>query len=250
MSNTEFIVELSRGKLRGMAAINKFGRAADIDIGDGFVDIWEGNSLSVSNTYTFSEVADIGSISSTNTADKSEILIEGLDGNWETQFVNVTLDGTTVVSFEPKLIRINEIENIGANLIGNAIVHVDGTTVTAGVPIARHMRGIVSAGSDQSEQAIYSVPANKNILITSVWGNIVSNTASQAVINLQVRKFGAEFKTKHPAGITSTGGTHIMHKWLPFPKYAEKSDIKIRANSSVDNSSVAVGFGIILIDGH
>lgn len=252
MSHADFMVELSRGKLPGMTCINKHGKAGNVAIADGFVDIWDGNTLAVTpNTYTFSNTADIGSLSSDNTADKSILNIEGLDGNWNEVIQNATLDGTTVVSLDTTLIRVNRISNIGNALVGDAFCYVDGSTVTAGVPTPKeNIRAVVQAGLDQTQQAIYSVPIGKIVLMTNFWSNIAVKTSVAHILHFQIRNFGEVFRVRQPGGINSTGSGHFQHFWLPYIKVPAKSDIKIEGDSSANSAAIAAGFDMIIIDGN
>lgn len=250
-SEIGFMVQVSRGKIPGLASLNKHGKAGNIAINDGFVDIWDGQTLAAApNTYTFSSIADIGSLSSSDTADKSIIEIQGLDLNWDEVTQNATLDGTTVVALDTSLIRVNRMENMGDALVGNTFCYVDGSTVTAGVPTPKsNIRSIIQNGLNQTQQTIFSVAANKNILVTNFWANIAIKTAVASVVHFQVRRFGQEFSVKQPGGVNSTGTGHFQHFWIPYLKYPEKSDIKVEGDSSANGGALAAGFDTIIVDG-
>lgn len=101
---TEYLIEVSKGRVDGHSLITKFGRNGAV-----------GTSLthvSIGGFYETPTTAQSLEILSANTGDNPagagahKILIEGLDGNFDLQTEIITLNGTTPVALTKQFIRV------------------------------------------------------------------------------------------------------------------------------------------------
>ena len=77
---------IAKGDVTGTTFIHKFGNAPDFDTGDGEVDVWDGaedNTTWELMNYVYSTTDDIDSVSSSSAADTQDVVVEGLDANYD-----------------------------------------------------------------------------------------------------------------------------------------------------------------------
>jgi hypothetical protein len=130
-------LSIAQGNVTGTTFVHKFGNAPDFDQSDGFVTCWDGAEDGTAwelMNYVYSTTADIDSISSDNIADTQNVVVEGVDSNWELTTQTVTLNGQTRVALQTPLLRCFRAYNDNSvNLAGHVFVYVNGAT-TGGIP--------------------------------------------------------------------------------------------------------------------
>ena len=102
-------MSIAQGNVTGVSKVNKWGYAPDFDTGDNEVTVWDGAEDGATwelMRYVYSTTADIDSISSSDNTDDQDIVIEGLDSNWELVTQTATLNGQTRVALSTSLIRV------------------------------------------------------------------------------------------------------------------------------------------------
>lgn len=246
----DFFLEVAKGDVPGHSLVHKFGEAGDIDTADNFVDIWDGTTdANADKTYTFSTSADIDSISSADAGDGQDVEIQGLDANWDLVVQTVTLNGQTKVALTTDLIRVFRMKNMGStDFAGNVYCYVD-DTITTGIPdTSNKIRAIVQAGLNQTLMAMYTIPNGKTGYIFRRWTALSSKIAGYSSVRSFARPFGGVFQLKYSAALATTG-TSAKDENFHFPmKMPAKTDVKMMADSSVNNMAVSAGFDIILVD--
>ena len=244
---------IAQGNVTGVSNVNKFGNAPDFDTGDGEVYVWDGADDANENlmTYTFSTTADIDRLSSSSASDTMPIEVQGLDANYDLINQTITLTGQTPVALTTPLIRVFRLKNVGAvDIIGRVYCFVNVAT-TGGVPnTLTNIRALIDNGSNQTEMAIFTVPAGKTGYIDEVYASTAGGSrASNYIIKLRIRPFGQVFQLKHRRAINDNKD---LTKVFKTPEVAlEKSDIIMTAQAVATNitgSSVSAGFGIKLVD--
>jgi hypothetical protein len=235
---------ISLGHYSGGESIEQYGHNPDIDTGTVPETIW-----GVGGTYTWSTAAAIDSISSSDTDDVQDVLIDGLDADWETVEQTVTLQGQTRVALTTPLIRVNGMYNAGAvDLDGTVYVYED-TPLTAGTPDdATKIRGAIVDGDNQLLQCIYTVPAGHTALIYR--GYVAMSKKQTAVIEAawRARLFGGVFRTFGRTTVGSAGNTAFWKVWHFPPAMPEKTDLVIIAeDTTADNSGISCGFELMLL---
>jgi len=247
---------IAQGLVTGLSFVHKFGFAPDFDTGDGEVDVWDGaedNTTWEAMNYTFSTSGIINSISSSDAGDSQTLEIQGLDEDWELTTLSATLSGQTRVGFSPELIRVFRVKNINSTpLSGHAIVY-ENTAITDGVPDdATKIRAIVHPDADQTEMAIYTIPAGKTAYIRSF--NVAQAggvRSTNYLFKLFARKPGGVFQLKHRTAISSTGNPY-QHTYIePEGPFTEKTDIKMTVQvtaASITAAAAVAGFDLVLVD--
>jgi len=166
----DFYLEIAKGNVPGHSVVQKFGNAPDFDSTDGEVTVWDGAEDATAwelMRYVYSTTADIDSLSSSSAADTQDITIQGLDTNWELVNQTVTLNGQTRVALTTNLIRVFRAYNDnGTNLSGHIFIYVN-DTLTGGIPNTNaNIRCVIDPVNQQTEMAIYTIPAGKTGYLT------------------------------------------------------------------------------------
>ena len=202
----DFYFEVAQGNVPGYSTMNKFGENPDIDTGTSPEDIWD-----LGGIYTWSTTADIDYIVSSGATDGVDILITGLDTNWEEVNQTISLNGQTPVALTTALIRVYRAVNMGSNdLNGNVAIYVSaGTSVTAGVVADNdHIRAYVRDGNNQTLMCIYTVPAGFNAaFIAGYVAFSKGQVSATADFSWRARPFGGVFQVKSKIGLVSTGSS-------------------------------------------
>lgn len=240
-----FLLRVSAGLIPGMSFVNKFGENPGIDTATAPEDVWSYQGL-----YNFSTTADITKLSSSNAGDDQLVQVQGLDTDWNLSLQTATLDGQNKVTLGTPLVRVFRVKNIGStDIAGVLYCYVDGA-ITSGVPdVATTVRAVINGDNNQTEMAIYTVPAGKTGYLIShyVNGSRIGNNAS--ICTLRQRTFGGVFRIHYRTSLIGTGTNNDKNEMvIPLPLNA-KTDILWRVDSvSANNSGIAAGFSILLVD--
>jgi hypothetical protein len=246
---------IAKGDVTGSTFIHKFGNAPDFDTADNEVTVWDGAEDGTAweqMDYIFSSTADIDSVSS-SAADTQDIVIEGLDSNWNIVTQTVTLNGQNRVALSTDLIRVYRAYNDNStNLSGHVFVYVD-VTLSSGVPTdTTKIRAIIDPVNQQTEMAVYTIPAGKTGYLRDWYASTAgANRSSNYVIKLQAREFGKIFRIKHTAALADNGTSAYQHEYKEPETFTEKTDIIITAQmtaSGATDASISAGFDVVLVD--
>lgn len=243
--NTENVNEVALGNVVGSSSVNKFGENPDIDTGTVPEDIWD-----FGGTYTFSTTTDIDSISSSETGDTIEIIIQGLDVNWELVTQAVTLDGQTRVALTTPLIRCFRAYNPnGTLLVGTVYIYVNGT-LAGGVPTdSTTVRAIITPEHQQTMMCIYTIPSGKSGLLLGSYVSLSNTRATAAKLVMRGRTFNGVFRTMASVALATVGNSSFIRKPAVPSFIPEKTDIVMRCTEVTANgTSIAGGFDLILKD--
>lgn len=245
-----YLLEISRGNVDGMSFVNKYGMSDHIDT-DAWYAIWDGNTEGGDYPdidYTFP--SDAGStmyISSSDNGDIQNYEIEGLDENFDEQTVIQAVAGHSVTEIGSGILwtRVHRIKNVGS--IDNAgIIFVnEENNHTNGIPNSSpKIAAMISIGKNQTMMAIYTVPRGKTAyLIQAAYG---CGKADDFRVKLCIKPFGGVFQIKDQQTIYQE---NVTDRYIPYPAYPEKSDIKVMAMSlTSDNKPFNARFDLILID--
>lgn len=257
-SITNFYLEASRGRITHTSTIHKFGNAEAVDTGDVPATIWDGTCDTLGSTkvpaYTYSTSADIVDIASGDDGDTVDIEVHGLDTNWDLVVQTVTLTGQTVATLSTPLIRVFRMINVGStDLAGTVYLTTTGAARTLGVPdVTTTIRAIIKNGDNQTQMAIYTVPAGYTMYIVHAWTSLSRFGAASPVgaqIRIKRRPFGGVFLVNHTLNLASNGGSLDHRPYdvpIPFP---EKTDIEyVVSEVSANDIGVSAGFHAILIE--
>lgn len=253
VTDAESGLAIAKGDVIGHSFVHKFGRAPDFDTGDGEVTIWGGANDALTNEmqYNYSATAIIDSLVSSNSGDTQAIKVEGLDSSYALVTQTITITGQTRKALDTNLIRVNRLINVGSTDIAGNVYCYEDTALTAGVPIdTTKIRAIIIDGSNQTEMAVYTVPAGKTGYLRQ-W--FASSSGAKKTTNyltkLKARPFGQVFQLKHSSSIADAAP--YIHSYIEPEAFTEKTDIEMTASitdTGITEAAVSAGFDIVLVD--
>jgi hypothetical protein len=209
-------------------------------------DVWD---FPGADTYTYSATADIDTVSSSGAGDTGNLVIYGLDANFEEVKQTVTLTGQTKVTLPTPLIRVNDMQYLTTiPTVGDIYCYVDGT-ITAGVPgTAADVRGYIAVGNNRSKCSSFTVPAGKVAFMDAVTGGISRRQAATAEISYLLRTNGYEFINVLTLAFNSVGN-NLNRFVLDTPFILdEKTDLKAASTADAAGAGVLTNYVFILID--
>ena len=253
VTDAESGLAIAKGDVIGHSFVHKFGRAPDFDTGDGEVTVWDGANDALTNEmqYNYSATAIIDSLVSSNSGDTQAIKVEGLDSSYALVTQTITITGQTRKALDTNLIRVNRLINVGSTDIAGNVYCYEDTALTAGVPIdTTKIRAIIIDGSNQTEMAVYTVPAGKTGYLRQ-W--FASSSGAKKTTNyltkLKARPFGQVFQLKHSSSIADAAP--YIHSYVEPESFTEKTDIEMTASitdTGITEAAVSAGFDIVLVD--
>jgi len=220
----------------------KFGYNSDIDTTTDPEDIWDYGGL-----YTFgSDDGETIRISSNNTGDTGSFTVQGLDENFLNKSVTLNLSGQTSVTVGT-FSRVFRGFNAGStDLNGNVYSYGTGTVTTGTPQSASMVRSMVKPVFQQTQMAIYTVPANYNAYICDVTCSSprLANQTVAVEMHLDCRQFGKAFRTQLVFGVNDSLYQDVLFAPITIPA---KSDIRLRAQQVyASNTPVAASFDLFL----
>ena len=235
--NYEFLIRAALGQ-GDNAAVNKFGYV------DGLVGVAQ-TIWSEGGTYVYPSAAATMNVSSSDANDAfggsgaQQVEVMGLDADYVEQIITVDLNGQTYVPLVPALIRVNRVKVIGSiDAVGD--VYVGNGTNTAGVPVNVYAK--VEIGENQTLQAVYTVPATKQVLVFLFSASSAKN--EEVTVSLKARELGGVFQTKDKLDIYQNSVPQPYPVPLVFPP---KTDIELRAIGTAVAARVSGKFTVVLI---
>jgi len=244
---------VAAGKVSGVSFIAKFGASGDVDTDTVPQDVWSGAPETYSadgGVYTFSSSADIDSISSSSDTDTQDVTIDGLDSSYELVTQTITLTGQTRKALDTSLIRVFRAYNTNsADFDGEVYIYKNGAT-TDGVPdTLTDIRAKIIEGTNQTEMAIYTIPAGKTGFFIQGYVGVSKITTSEAEFVYYVRPFGGVFQIKGRIAQSTIGNGYWIYKYGIPLAVPEKADVKITCvNVGANGTGVVGGFDILLVD--
>jgi len=187
-------------------------------------------------TYVFPPAVQQMQIKSTQSADTMQVLLIGLDANYDAIQDTVTLAGTAVQTTTASFFRINTAiiltgSNAGTIDIGNDL----GGSAT--------FYKTILPGNGRCQESFYTVPRNHCFLLYRIDAFSADSTAGKPAI---FRNYvsNAAGRVLNVARTTFADNMHIQRQ-MPF-KYDEKSDIQFQAATASGSHEIAVfGEGVL-----
>lgn len=221
----------------GLSVRATHGRA--MGLGTAPVTIW-----SQLSRYVFPSAPTLMTFSSASADDDSggiglrSMVILGLAADHVLTIELVEMTGQTPGNSGVAWLRILDLFGVDVGSAGENVgpVYLGTGVVTAGVPAT--VFGVIDAGIGQSTMAVDSVPAGKQLVITSAFLSTGQGRTIDA--DLFIRKAGQCWRSKLPF----TGTEAHVPRSFDFPLVIpEKSDIEIRGSVDAANADVSCGFG-------
>lgn len=240
-------LRVSQGAVAGASSVSNFGYNSDVDTGE--ETIWTQGGL-----YAYPSSAAVVYVSSANTNDTvagtgaRTATIEGLDTNYGQISETVNLNGQTQVTTTKQYLRINRVyvASAGSGGTGAGVIYTATSGAASGVPTGTTYAAIV-AGENQSQMAIYTVPAAFSLYIDNVYFTAaVSATTNHVITKLATRNLNGVFRSR----TTNILENSPLINNFEFPlKVNAKTDIECRASGSTTNNQVSASFeGALIAD--
>ena len=221
------------------------GRNPLINVASTPETIWGGGT-----PYVFLDSFETMSMSSDSELNNNKILIDYLDSDYRRQQKQFTLQGQTPVNLTgAQILRINWVKNMSPSMLPG-IVYVYGfTSVTGGVPDdLTKLRAKILPKDGISLSAVYTVPAEKRLILYNFWANAVKSSGSGILaveLKLEVRAKDGAWTTFLPISMTANS---INKPFLNHPHFKEEVDIRITIeNTSTNNVEINAGLDAILV---
>lgn len=223
-----FELQVARGQIPGHSIRNLFG--TNPAIGTTFRTPWENNT-----TLPFLSSAQQLSLVSTSASDTAvNILINGLDANYNILTEVVALNGTTPVTTTNSFFRINDLITVAGNAVGD---------VTASYNSVVYAKIIAGRGKNQA--AVFTVPAGYSFYL----GRIDAFTATA---NNDTKIMTFRNKVTYSDGrVFNVAQTSFVQRMdiartLPF-QVPEKATIEFQAAMNSQTADIGIfGDGILL----
>lgn len=247
-SDLEYGLNIQRGLVPGVSVIHKFGRNPDIDTIDGFEDLWN-----VGGNYTgfdaiAAEVVEVFSSDASDTSAGSgarAVQLVGLGAGFVEQTEVVILNGTTPVNSVNSYIRLDRALVLTA---GSAGVNAGDIVGRQNVTTANVFFEVPSGGN-RTLIACYTVPFGKIGYITSGFASLAKKKDAFCNIQALVRFPGSVFQIAEWFTIGASGTGFVERNFkVPLLGIPAGTDIKISADTSQNDTGVAGGFEILLVD--
>lgn len=241
---TNFTYEVALGRRQGFSTWNKFGYNDDVDTGTEVLAAFGGTFTPLASASTLTIVSsstddDSGGIGA------NSVVISGVDENWDPQNEVVTLDGTTPVVTTTEWLGINR---AAIYLAGTSKSNVGTLTITA--TTGGSTQATVPAGQGTTQQLIYFVANGHQALADWLLLNaekITGGTTPKVTFKGWV--FSAVSNAKYEVFrqlVDTNTDDHIELRPSQPLVFGEKSCFWIEATTTVDNTSVAGRFSLIL----
>lgn len=242
---TDPYLEINKGQRGGEEPVVVFGINDDIDTGSVPEDIISQGGMYAGFNAIAAQLLDIVSGNINDTAAGTgarDVLIFGLDENYDEISERVALDGTTPVKTLKSYLRVNffMVDNVGSLERNNGIITATQETSTFLMSNIQPTVGI-------AHQAVYTVPNKKALVPKSLNVNLnglASETGEDAV---EVREVGKAWRQFFVSSLSQGGGGHNLD--LNVTRVLkEKSDLRIKMLDVGDNnSSASARFSFILV---
>jgi len=249
-----YALQVSKGEVDGTTFVNKFGRNTDVASG-AEEEIWDG-----SVAYSFPATALITSVSQTTDQAAmrgANIEIQGLNAAWELIVQTIALDATDTTT--PIVFTAATDAVLGTT--GVAMLRVFRMKVLADVVSTSTIRvhnvgetvdyAIIGTGNNQTQMAIFTVPANKTAYMTNYYAHHNPTTGQQFTSNpikLWARDNANSYERqiKHVTGLVVDG--FYQHTFEPYPKFTEKTDVYLTSFPVGGAADISAGFDLYLVN--
>ncbi len=170
------------------------------------------------------------------------IRITGVDATYAEITEDIDLNGTGSKNTVNSYLRINSMVALAVGSTGAAVGNITATAAVDSTVTAK-----ILANKCQAQNGFYTIPLNKTGFILSVYASLPALGAVTAQLSCDVREYGNGWNSK--ALIGASGDAIPVPSFIfPSPIVAPaKSDIRLRANTSADNTDVIAGAQILVV---
>lgn len=221
-------LQVSRGKIPGVIQVNVFGYSNTVS-NTTWMPLWE------DGVYSYPTTAQTMNLSSSSTSDVgANVLITGLDSNWNPITEIVTLNGTANVSTTKQFLRVNSMALTSNSSANDSNIGTITLKNTANVALIYPQVG-------RMQNSWYSIPAGHSLYVRNI--NIFSGEtktgATPTWFYYRVRYHNNVSGVHYNVLTTSFQNEYKVQRNNPV-RYTEKSDIEWQFLSS-DNGPHSMG---------
>lgn len=228
VSTQRFGLDAARGIMGNVEAVNIFG--FNRTIGTSFETIWNNGG-----SYSFLADEQQLSVVSTDAADTMDVLIQGLDGDYNEVDETITLTGTNAVTTTNSFLRVNNAVILSGENAGNITGSYTSTDVF-----------YIEAGIGTTQACVYTVPAGHSLYLFRI--DLTSGTVTgNKYLTYRNRIDSENGRVLRVAEATWQTGQQSFDRQVPF-KISEKTDFQFEAKSSSSDNEVSIFIEAILVD--
>lgn len=249
-NSTDFLLEVSKGKIEGHFAVNVFG--VNEVVSTTTEDIWSpgGSRVWLTTPVTLEAISSSADDDASAGSGARTLVVAGLDGDFEPIVETIDMNGMSASSAtQQSFIRVNRIAvaTTGTYAAANAGV-ITVRTSGAGATQAEIANGVQAPGV--SQQTHYTVKAGFTAVLFTIFTNVDSNFSAR--LSLSINQ-GAGTLSAPFSAVTSTlelvgvQGESLITLGIPAV-ITEKSDIWMKAVVPMTDAAVSGGFALMLVD--
>lgn len=245
LTNRDYYLEVSRGKIAGHERKNKAGHNNDIDTATDPEDMWDAGGTWVAPT-----ASRVHAIVSTSLLDTSSgtgartVTIQGLNGSYVYTTETVSLNGVVPVNTVNSYTIIDYMFVATAGSLGEAQ-----GTITATADVDLTVTAQINVGDNQTHMAIYQVPAStKGYLNKFAFGMTQTTAGSGCECHLMTKTDVGVWLVRRVVFLNNSGNSQQTVEMRPPLELQAKTTIKLQIFSvSASNTQVEGGFDLTLI---
>jgi len=228
-----FELQVSRGQVGWHKTLFKYGyNPLIINVNE---TVWDGGGI---YSYPASALAMTVTSAGGATDEDVQVMVVGLDGDWNEAQQEVTLDGSGTATTTQTFRRVFRAYVSGSQApTGNITIANGGTTYAQ-----------ITLGENQTLMAVYTVPAGHTFYLTNGTATHGTGTSGGVFMTVRfvVREFGGVFRTATKIDIVES---EVLFPFT-FPlRLPEKTDLEVRAICNKNqNNAVSATFEGVLID--
>ena len=226
MATQNVYLDISRGNYSNATSLNIFG--FNRSIGTDFETVWNDGG-----NYVYPTSALIMSLVSTSAADTMDVLIVGLDINYNAIIETVTLTGTSAVTTSAAFFRINSAVILTGSNVGDISISNGGTKYA-----------FIEAIIGITQSSVYTVPAGHSLYLVRIDANSATTNGQKYLFIRNVITTGG--RTLRVSEATFATSQVSYDRQVPF-KIAEKSDFHFEAKSSSSTNEISIFMEAVLI---
>ena len=226
MATQNVYLDIARGNYSNATAVNIFG--FNRSVGTSFETVWNDGG-----NYVYPTSALTMSVVSTSAADTMEVLIVGLDINYNPISETVTLTGTSAVTTSAAFFRINSAVILAGSNVGDISINNGGTKYA-----------FIEALIGITQSSVYTVPAGHSLYLARIDANSATTNGQKYLFIRNVVTTGG--RTLRVSEATFSISQVSYDRQVPF-KIAEKSDFHFEAKSSSSTNEISMFMEAVLI---
>ena len=218
--------DIAKGNMWDSEAVNIFG--FNRTIGTDWEAVWNDGG-----DYVYPASAVQMSIVSASVSDTMQVLISGLDADYNKLVETVTLTGTSAVTTTQSFFRINSAIILSGSNVGD--ITISNNSV---------LYAFIEAELGTTQAAIYTVPAGYSLYLFRIDANSATTNGQKYIFFRNVVKTNG--RTLRVTEATFATSQVSYDRQIPF-KIPEKSDFHFEAKSSASTNEMALFIEAVLV---